>query len=84
MKNIFKTIALLLLLTGCRETHKHYGDGKSTYHVESVGFSHYKGKVVQYIETDSYVTSQHDIVIHFTDGTDLTIVANKYVLDVYK
>ena len=76
-------IIFSLIVISCNSNNKCDG-GKTTYHAESVEFSNFKGKTVSYIETDSYVTSQHDIVIHFTDGTNLTIVANKYVLDIYK
>ena len=59
-------------------------NGKQCYHADEVSFGQYNGKTIKGIQLDSYVTSQHNLVICFTDGTNLTIVANKYVLDIYK
>lgn len=78
-------LALILCFQLC-STHKHNSTDtcKHLYYTTQVDFSTYNNKIVRNIEVDKYITGQHDFIIHFADGDSLVIVANKYVLNIYK
>jgi outer membrane lipoprotein-sorting protein len=77
MKKLFLIIYLLLI--SCVQTNPN--NAHQRVHAEYHDYRNYSGKTIKVINYYNNGSPYH-MVITFTDGTTLDIVANKYVLDI--
>lgn len=72
-------LLLAIIAASCVQTNS---SGYNTrVHAEYHNYQKYSGKVIQHIRYYNNGSPYH-MVITFTDGSTLDIVANKYVLDI--
>lgn len=78
---LYYLIVFILLFLSCAESNY-----KSERVIATeVNFSEYGGKTISTIKYCRYcATSGDNLVIYFTDGTQLKVYAYKYIMEIYK